>query len=709
LNLAGALSLFGGLVDNAGKVVLAGGTLTGGTALAKGATLSGYGRLGGAVSDLGAITAAGGRLFIGGALSGAGGTITLSAGASLELGAAASGPTITFAAAAAALLKLDAPTAVSNTLAGFAAGDSIDLAGLTVTSDAYSAGVLSLFNGATLLGSLAITGTFTKQVFALSSDGAGGTTITLAAASTPTIAAPTTASMIQNVPLSLGGVAITDADAVAAGLSLTVTVSDSKGLLSATTAAGGTVTGVGTTKLIVSGTLAQVNSDLATLTYGAAGVGTDTITVAATDSAGAAATSKTVAVTLTPLAWSSAVSADWSVGADWNSGAAPNGATLAPTITVPGTYTVGLAAGESFAVQSLTINNATATVAIAGTLTAATTTLQAGTLQFQTGGILSGALVLSANASAPTRAVGAGVINGAVSNSGVVEASGGLLTITGAETGGSLKIDNGANLELGAAATGAISFASGAVAMLKLDSYTKVTSLISGMATGDTIDLVGAVITSDQYTANNLALFNGATKVASLAITGSFTQKIFALSSDGAGGTLISLAADVVPTISAPTSLAAVAGAALAVSGVAVADPNATVANETFTVTVADTLGVLTATAAAGGTLTGSGTANISIAGTLAQVNGDLATLGYASAKTGADNIAVLVSTSTGEVSTKSIIKVTVAAAASPHAAPNTASMVQAMAAMAPTAASPLSVSQDHASGARLALAAPRS
>jgi D-alanine-D-alanine ligase-like ATP-grasp enzyme len=705
LDLAGTLTLSGGLTVGAGKVLLDhGGTLNGAASLAANTTLTGYGRLGGAVADMGAIAISGGRLVIAGPLSGAGGTISIAAGASLELGAASAGPTITFASGAAALLKLDAPTSVFDTITGFAAGDTIDLAGLTVTSDSYSSGALSLYNGASLLGSLAITGTFSKQVFALASDGAGGTTIALATASTPVITAPAPLAAILNVSSTISGMSVADADAVAAGLILTVTLSDGRGLFSATNIAGGAIAGVGSTKLTITGTLAQVNGDLATVTYLNSGLGTDTITVAALDSAGAAAASKLTAVTVGALAWSTPVSADWSTNSDWNSGYAPNSATLAPTITTAGTYTVSIAAGESFAVQSLTINNASALLSLSGALTAATS-LKAGALQMATGGTLSGSL----NLASQTRLFGAGLINASVVSAGVIEASGGLLKLAGVESGGTFVIDNGATLELGAAATGAVSFAASPTGILKLDSFTQLSGGLNGFAAGAVIDLVQTTITSDQYASGVLTLYNGATKAGTLKIGGSFSRQIFALSSDGAGGTLISVVADVAPTFTAPSTLAAVVQTPVGISGLSLADANATVANETFTVTVSDVSGVLSGSAAAGGTFTGSGSARVTIGGTLAQVNGDLATLSYSNAKAGTDTINLAASSSTSTSSSPLAIKVTISSTPTkPKSLFDTAQFVQSMAAMGSSGGTGPWVTPDQHNPVSLALAAPQ-
>jgi hypothetical protein len=77
------------------------------------------------------------------------------------------------------------------------------------------------------------------------------------------------------------------------GESFTVNVSDSNGLLSAT---GTGVTGTGTMALTISGSLAQVNADLATLTDTDAVAASDTITLTATDNFGNSATPATVAI-----------------------------------------------------------------------------------------------------------------------------------------------------------------------------------------------------------------------------------------------------------------------------------------------------------------------------------------------------------------------------------------------------------------------------
>jgi hypothetical protein len=214
----------------------------------------------------------------------------------LAIAGAAGSAAITFNGVA--VLSLGSLASFGNTLNGLVMGDTIDLAGLLVTSDAYAAGALTLFNGATKLGKLSISGTFTKEVFALASDNAGGTDITLAKDAPPVFAAPKKIGPAVNAKYKIAGVTVADADANTAQQTETVTLTDTLGLLSATNAAGGTVTGSGTAKLTIVGTLAQVNGDLATLSYKSAKTGSDVITVAGNDGDGAKGKNVTIAVTV---------------------------------------------------------------------------------------------------------------------------------------------------------------------------------------------------------------------------------------------------------------------------------------------------------------------------------------------------------------------------------------------------------------------------
>ena len=144
-------------------------------------------------------------------------------------------------------------------------------------------------------------GTLAADTLAVNaSDSAGGTatpaTISVTVNAPPVIAAPASALVQQNQATVVTGISVADADAVSAGETITVTLSDAGGLLSASGA--GTITGTGTASLTVAGTLAQVNADLAALTDQDSTLAADTITVNASDGRGGVAVQQTVAVTV---------------------------------------------------------------------------------------------------------------------------------------------------------------------------------------------------------------------------------------------------------------------------------------------------------------------------------------------------------------------------------------------------------------------------
>ncbi|WP_420382129.1 RHS repeat-associated core domain-containing protein [Novosphingobium sp.] len=102
---------------------------------------------------------------------------------------------------------------------------------------------------------------------------------------TPSIVAPFGATVTQNSITPLTGFSIDEAGAPSYE-QFTVTLSDASGLLSAT---GSTATGYGATSITLTGSLSQVNSDLATLTVDDPNQGSDTLNLTVTDSLGGTA------------------------------------------------------------------------------------------------------------------------------------------------------------------------------------------------------------------------------------------------------------------------------------------------------------------------------------------------------------------------------------------------------------------------------------
>ena len=115
----------------------------------------------------------------------------------------------------------------------------------------------------------------------------------------PVIAAPSSVLVQQGLASPVTGVSISDADAVSANETITATLVDTNGLLSADTGAvngGGTISGAGSTSLSISGTLAQVNADLTTLTDQDSSLSSDIISLNASDSRGGNAVPQTISV-----------------------------------------------------------------------------------------------------------------------------------------------------------------------------------------------------------------------------------------------------------------------------------------------------------------------------------------------------------------------------------------------------------------------------
>ncbi|HEY1934216.1 MAG TPA: calcium-binding protein [Acetobacteraceae bacterium] len=92
--------------------------------------------------------------------------------------AIAAGETIMFTDAT-GMLRLSQPGSFGAAIDGFAAGDTIDLAGVTATSATWAPGELTLHDGGTILGTLAIAGDYSTVGFAVSGDGAGGSDVAI--------------------------------------------------------------------------------------------------------------------------------------------------------------------------------------------------------------------------------------------------------------------------------------------------------------------------------------------------------------------------------------------------------------------------------------------------------------------------------------------------------------------------------------------------
>ncbi|HEX3497922.1 MAG TPA: hypothetical protein VHT04_01225 [Stellaceae bacterium] len=164
------------VIDTGSSVVTNSGALE--------ATGSGGLSVAGAVANSGTLWANGGNLTIGGTVTG-GGTAAIDGTARLEFASAASANT-TFDAGAAGTLKLDQSAGFTGTVAGFAAGDTFDLADIGFgagTTLSYAAdvggisGMLTVSDGAHTA-SLALLGQYAAAGFQDAGDAGAGTFVT---------------------------------------------------------------------------------------------------------------------------------------------------------------------------------------------------------------------------------------------------------------------------------------------------------------------------------------------------------------------------------------------------------------------------------------------------------------------------------------------------------------------------------------------------
>ena len=383
-----------------------------------------------------------------------------------------------------------------------------------------------------------------------------------------------------------------------------MTLVDSNGQLSANTSGaggGGTITGSGTTDLIISGTLSQVNADLGTLkdSDGTARSGTpETITLTADDSFGNVATAKTIAVTV-------------------------NGA---PVIAVPGAQTVALGtataiAGVSLAESGNTTGSESFTVTLKdsnGLLSANTSGAAAvarsrgpGRRTWSSAGTLSqvnadlGTLKDTDNSAGPdtiTLTASDSFGNAATPATVAVTASvTPVITVPGAQTLGINQLTAITGVSLAeSGATGSETFT-----VTLVDSNGQLSANTSGAGGGGTITGSG---TTDLIISGTLSQVNadlGTLKDSDGTAT-SGTPETITLTADDSFGNVataktIAVTVNGAPVIAVPGAQTVALGTATAIAGVSLAESGNTTGSESFTVTLKDSNGLLSASGAASG------------------------------------------------------------------------------------------------------------
>jgi RTX calcium-binding nonapeptide repeat (4 copies) len=191
-DLSGAQLTLAGLLTVDGALSTSGASVTAGSvAVNAGATLSGSGTVAGTITDNGTIMASGGLLTLSGTVGGIG-LLQIGVGATLDVNSASAGETISFLDGTGTLVDHQVGS-IGAAIAGFVAGDTIDLRSLTFAPGAaatIAGGVLTVTSGATSE-TLNLTGFSNGTIFSVAADASGiGTDITIGAAPPPPVSAP---------------------------------------------------------------------------------------------------------------------------------------------------------------------------------------------------------------------------------------------------------------------------------------------------------------------------------------------------------------------------------------------------------------------------------------------------------------------------------------------------------------------------------------
>jgi von Willebrand factor type D domain len=121
---------------------------------------------------------------------------------------------------------------------------------------------------------------------------------TVADLPSPVISVPQTQTLFAGTPAVLGPINITDT--IAGNGMLTAVITDATGLLSAAASGGGSVSGNNSHRLVLTGNLADLNTELASLAYASSVIGDENVTIDVTDYHMASA-SQTISVETDPV------------------------------------------------------------------------------------------------------------------------------------------------------------------------------------------------------------------------------------------------------------------------------------------------------------------------------------------------------------------------------------------------------------------------
>ncbi len=216
---------------------------------------------------------------------------------------------------------------------GLGGSNVIAWSGGTLTAASYSAasGKLSLLDGTQTVATLKLDGSYAGESFAVTTNSYGQIAVVVTPGTTdlaPDLTAPAAVMAMPHHTTAVSGVSISDTGSGAAGANFTVVLTDAGGALSANTGGsggGGAISGSGSSHMIITGLLSQVNADLSTLTFLSSVAGSDGIAIAVNDGMGGIT--------------------DGLVGVSVTAGANPSGSDVLPPVPNSGNPSVFVHAG----------------------------------------------------------------------------------------------------------------------------------------------------------------------------------------------------------------------------------------------------------------------------------------------------------------------------------------------------------------------------
>ncbi len=507
-----------------------------------------------------------------------------------------------------------------------------DPQGLTSTSHiALSEGSVASTGTSTSTGSGA-TGTSSTGTGTVSTGGtgsSGGTTTS--SGSTPVVATPGSLNAGTGATTAVSGVSIEDSQ----GGTITVTVSDSTGLLSTQAESGVTATGENSTALTLSGTVSELNTELATLAYKAGSTaGTDWLWVSANDPDNGQGLGSVVVTT--------------SLGSTSSTG------TGTPVVTAPGSLTGGTSAVT--AVRGISVADSQGSSTITVVVSDSTGLLNTGTV--------SGVTAKGENSTALTLTGTVAELNtelASLSYTGGSAAGTDWLWVAANDPDGKQGLGHVVVTTTAASTTSAPPSTPVVATPATIKTSTGAVAAVSGVRITDSVTSAITVTVSDTTGILNTQAESGVTVKGedsnALTLTGTVAELNTELatltytagsaagtdwlwvSAAGPNGTqglghavvTTTLATVSTPVIDPPATISVVTGATAAISDVNVADSGYT---GDITVVVSDNTGLLSATGTSGVSTKGEGSTALTLTGTVADINTELASLTYKAGST---------------------------------------------------------------------------